>query len=201
LDWGNTAGILRHQLVVNYLYALPFGRGRRFLANSNSAVNALVGGWQASGITTYLGGGPSSVSFSVPSNYVGWIGGRADRIAGVPLYKKGSGHNIVAGVPWFNPAAFGPPSPWTWGNSAKGLIWGPGSWNWDISASKEIPIHDTVHMIVRADFLDAFNHMNLSGINTTVSSTTYGGSAIPLAGYLTSGSGNRYIQVSARISF
>ena len=37
---------------------LPFGRGRRFGADANGLVDALIGGWQFSGIYTYQSGFP-----------------------------------------------------------------------------------------------------------------------------------------------
>ena len=38
--------------VGNYMYELPFGKGHRFLASAGRALDALVGGWQTSGIIT-----------------------------------------------------------------------------------------------------------------------------------------------------
>ena len=116
-DYGNTSDVLRHVLVVNYVYELPVGHGRQFLSSSPAWVNDIAGGWSLSGITTYETGIPFSVAFSVPSTEVGWLSGRADRVAGANPYAKGTGHNIEAGVPWYNTAAFAPPQPWTWGNS------------------------------------------------------------------------------------
>ena len=46
--------------VVSYLYDLPFGRGKRFLGNSNRLVNALVGGYRIGGIDRYVSGQPIS---------------------------------------------------------------------------------------------------------------------------------------------
>ncbi|HLJ15716.1 MAG TPA: hypothetical protein VKV15_14550 [Bryobacteraceae bacterium] len=46
---------------------------------------------------------------------------------------------MINGVQWFNPAAFGPPLPWTWGDTGRNILWGPGMWDWDISALKHVP--------------------------------------------------------------
>ena len=80
-DYGNTDSIPRHSLSVNYLYELPFGRGRTFDI-SNPFLDAVAGGWSLSGITIYRTGAPFSVNFAVPSSIVGWWGGRADAVAG-----------------------------------------------------------------------------------------------------------------------
>src|SRR5262249_22634719 len=42
-------------------YELPFGKGRRFLADGNHFVNGLVSGWTVSGIVAYNSGQPFSV--------------------------------------------------------------------------------------------------------------------------------------------
>jgi hypothetical protein len=41
---------VRHQFNFNYVVDLPFGSGRRFGGNSKGIVNAILGGWQTSGI-------------------------------------------------------------------------------------------------------------------------------------------------------
>jgi len=46
-------------MTVNGIYELPFGKGRRYGANTNGLVNGLIGGWQFSGIYTYQSGFPT----------------------------------------------------------------------------------------------------------------------------------------------
>jgi hypothetical protein len=48
LDYGNNVYTRRHVLVFNYIYALPFGKGKAWLRNAGKVENALVGGWQVS---------------------------------------------------------------------------------------------------------------------------------------------------------
>ncbi len=50
-----------HLLTLNYLYQLPFGRGQAYLGGGNGLVNALIGGWQLSGILHATSGLPFSV--------------------------------------------------------------------------------------------------------------------------------------------
>ena len=201
LDYGNSVGVRRHSFVFHYVYELPFGRGRQLLSHGGKALDAVVGGWQVSGISNYVTGAPFSVSFAVPSNIVGWWGGRADAVAGSNLYAKGSGHNVLAGVPWFNTAAFAPPQPWQWGNSSRNMLFGPGSWNWDISAAKSVRIRERAAVQLRADFLDAFNHFNLGGPSAQIADTRDGGTPIATSGKIFGGSGSRVVQVGARVTF
>src|SRR6202008_2121239 len=38
--------------VTSLVYELPFGHGRTYLANTNGFTNAVIGGWQISGVNT-----------------------------------------------------------------------------------------------------------------------------------------------------
>ena len=52
----------RHIVTVDTVLQLPVGRGRRFLGNSNHLIDAVVGGWQLSGIFRTTSGLPFSVT-------------------------------------------------------------------------------------------------------------------------------------------
>src|SRR5258708_17354642 len=53
----------RHQINSNWVYDLPFGRGRRFGHDWNRAANTLLGGWQIAGIYRWTSGFP----FTIPA--------------------------------------------------------------------------------------------------------------------------------------
>lgn len=204
LDYGNTVGLHRHWLVFNYVYELPVGKGRKFLGHASRPVDAVLGGWQVSGITTYGTGTPFSVAFSqTGTGIVGWWTSRADVVAGAPLYagQQGGSHNIISGVQWFNPEAFTPPAKWQWGNAARDMMWGPGLWNWDMTAGKTFKPTERLSLQLRADFLDAFNHFNLSNPNATIADPRDHGTAVPLAGKITGGFGSRIVQLGLRLMF
>lgn len=203
-DWGNSDGVRRHWAVFNYDYHLPFGRGGIWLRNANALTNAFAGGWQVSGITSYGTGVPLiNVTFSqTGTGIVGWSGGRPDRVPGASLYAgRQSGHDITDGVRWFNAGAFAPPAPWTYGDSGRNILFGPGYWDWDMSAMKAIPVRETVRLQFRADFLDAFNHMNLSNPGVSLGDTRDHGTANANFGVITGGNGNRTIQLALRLMF
>ncbi len=52
---------LRHQVNANFLYDLPFGKGKRLL-NSSGWLDQIVGGWQLSSLLRFRTGLPSSIS-------------------------------------------------------------------------------------------------------------------------------------------
>jgi hypothetical protein len=213
LDYGNSGSIRRHVLTFNYVYELPFGRGKHFLGGVNKWADGVIGGWQVSGITSYMTGTPFSVGFSIPTAYSSswWAPlsatNRANAVAGSTLYNKGTGHDIISGIPWFNTAAFSAPQPWNWGNSARDMLWGPGLWNWDVSVAKTFHIREKLGFQLRGDFMNAFNHMNLGNPSSTIADTRDGGTPIATSGMIygnqtiTGGSSYRTVQVGAKLTF
>jgi hypothetical protein len=50
-----------HQINANWIVELPFGKGKRFAGNLGGATDALIGGWQFSGLTRWTSGFPFTV--------------------------------------------------------------------------------------------------------------------------------------------
>ena len=203
-DYGNSDSVPRQRLAFNYVYELPFGAKRRWL-NRKGVTDAVLGGWELAGITTYVTGAPFSLSFNVPSNIVGWWGGRPDAVSATGLYdsKNGGSHDVVSGVPWFNPAAFAPPQKWAYGNAPRNNVYGPGSQNWDISLMKMFFFkgEDGLRLQLRTDWFDAFNHFNLGGPGSTIGDTRDGGLPVATSGKIFGGSGSRVVQLAIRLIF
>lgn len=63
-------GDVPHAVVFNYIFELPFGRGRRFL-NQGGIVNALFGGFQLNAIHRYQSGVPFRVSQNDTGGFLG----------------------------------------------------------------------------------------------------------------------------------
>ena len=73
-----------HQLNANWIFALPFGRGRMIGTDSGRALDALIGGWQLSGLFRWTSGFPVTVDngFSnFPTNFE--MEGNADKVGPV----------------------------------------------------------------------------------------------------------------------
>jgi hypothetical protein len=81
------------------------------------------------------------------------------------------------------------------------MLWGPGLWNYDMSLQKYFSITESKRLQLRGDFLDAFNHMNLGNPSATIADVADGGTAQPLAGRITGGSGSRIIQLGLKFMF
>ena len=52
---------LTHQLNLNWIAELPFGKGRAFAGNDSGLLDAFIGGWQLSGLARWTSGFPFSV--------------------------------------------------------------------------------------------------------------------------------------------
>ena len=58
LDWSLSQINLNHSFTSSVIYDLPFGKGRMFGGNWNSATDAFLGGWQATLIERISSGFP-----------------------------------------------------------------------------------------------------------------------------------------------
>ena len=50
-----------HQINANWIAELPFGKGRHFVSNAGTLLDAFVGGWQLSGLARWTSGFPFTV--------------------------------------------------------------------------------------------------------------------------------------------
>ncbi len=61
LDKSRSSSDARHIINSNFIYELPFGRGRRFANFDSGVLDAVLGGWQVNGIFTYSSGQPVTI--------------------------------------------------------------------------------------------------------------------------------------------
>ncbi len=103
-----------HVAVFNYLYELPFGKGKPLLSHSELA-NKFVGGWQVSGIHRYQAGLPTFVFDSEGAytdqflNLVGYYSSIRPNLTGQPILTGNSPSGTIFQL--INPAAFSVPQP------------------------------------------------------------------------------------------
>lgn len=62
LDRNRAAFDVQHSFSANFIYPLPFGKGKTLLGNANSIVDKLVGGWSVQGFSAWSSGSPFTVS-------------------------------------------------------------------------------------------------------------------------------------------
>ena len=188
-SYGPIGGVTPQVFTVNYAYELPFGHGRAFLSSANSLVDKFIGGWQFSGITSAQTGQPFSVTYA--TSVTGGVGGRADRVPGVPLYPS-----TRSKTQWFNPAAFAiPSSAFTYGNSSYNLLRGPHYQDWDMSLVKNTTFAEKYRIQLRAEAFNVFNHPNFGTPNASLSSPASVGTITATTGF------NRTVQFGFKFNF
>jgi trimeric autotransporter adhesin len=161
----------RHYFVADYLWELPFGHDRRWLA-ANTPWRAIFGDWQWSGDWTIASGLPFTPR--VPGNFAdvsrGTYGAvRADVVPGVPVTV--SDPSIGE---WFNTAAFVAAPAGQYGDARRNSIEGPGELLFDMGLTKVIPLKESRNLELRASASNVFNHPQFATIDTAVNSPTFG---------------------------
>jgi trimeric autotransporter adhesin len=154
----------------DYLWELPFGKGRRWLSSSGFAQDVL-GGWQWSGDWTIASGLPFTprVIGSFGNVNSGVNGTLRGDVTGQPV----TIHNPSLDL-WFNTSAFVIPPPGQYGNARRNSIIGPGEVLFDMAATKVIPLRENRMFELRLSSNNVFNHPIYSSIDTVLNSPTYG---------------------------
>ena len=155
--------------------------------NPRGLLRLALGGWQTNGIVTIQTGLPFNVGLAVSTT--NGTGSRPDRIGDGSL--PASERTLQR---WYNPAAFTTPAIYTYGNSARNPLFGPGRVNFDNSLFKDFVIKDEIKFQFRAEAFNIFNHPQFGQPNGTIGT--------PSAGLISSTVGNpRQIQLALRFQF
>jgi hypothetical protein len=171
---GDWLDIPRHRIAGYVLYELPFGKGRPLLANPHPLVGAIAGGWELSVVYQRHSG-----QFLTPL----WTGpdptGTAFTSSGTPaqvtirpnlLHDPNLPASERTPSRWFDPTAFGPPPPGSFGTAAKGVIKGPGSEVWDVGFAKHFDLGGRLRLRWELTATNFLNHPNWSNPATNISS-------------------------------
>ena len=178
-------------------YDLPFGHGRKFGANSNRFVNAVLGGWNLSTIFTYYSGLPFYPTLdSYPGQPYTGPNNVPDKGSGSPYASnRNRAHWIVGGFG----GPFVQPAPNTFGNYPINKLYGPQFVNVDASIMKQFSITERIKFTLRMDATDAFNHTNLDLPNADVQSANAG--QITNIAFSNNGGAMRRVQYSGVFSW
>jgi hypothetical protein len=200
---GRSGFDIRHNLVGNFVYDLPFGRGSWF------------GGWQLSGIASLHSNVPFTpmLSFDNADLQSVTISERPN-LAGNPysgFCPNGSRVNTPAC--WFNPSAFVLPPPGQFGTAGRNSLRGPGFAQLDLAVRKAFHLARETQIVFGAEAFNLLNHPNFGVPTNTQSPLTLGGNGDAVfknaAGdfadnpgriFTTVGTG-RQIQLDARFTF
>jgi hypothetical protein len=145
------AGDTPQSLVVNYIYDLPIGRGKAVGSSMNHVADAVVGGWEVSGIATFKSGIPLSVIGNDWNSYGG--DPRPDLVASPNI-----AHRTIH--EWFNTGAFAYAPYGYFGDTPRYFsgLRAPGYQDFDTAILKNWFFPHETHFQFRAELFNTFNH-------------------------------------------
>jgi len=201
------------------IYELPFGRNRRFLSGTRSAVNHIIGGWSVNSIVRAASGAPITITdargtlnragrsgrqtpnTALTSSELQKLVGFAENSRGIYMINpfvvnpttgrasEGFGNTPFAGQVFFNA------NPGTTGTLARGLINGPSNFTIDMSLLKNTQITEGVRLQIRAEAFNLLNNVNFHLAQTQdIGSVNFGRSTSTAVAA-------RVVQFGARLEF
>ncbi len=181
LEKGRSGFDVRQRLTMTFLYDLPVHFQMRW-------AEAVLGGWQMSGILTLQSGFPltATVGGDIPNAGTGTT--RPDLVAAPNL--DPSQRNIDR---WFNTAAFRAPAPFTFGSAGRNILDGPGQRAFDFSMMKFFAITERHKLQFRGEFFNFPNHANFGLPNASFGNAAFG--------TIRSASGGREVQLALKYTF
>lgn len=184
---------VRHRLSASYSYALPFGRGKQFLAD-DGFLSTILTGWETHGIVTLQSGRPFTVALlseidnsGTGRSILGFGANDRPNVVGNPQASSPST------LQWFNTAAFAFPAPGTFGDAGRNILDGPGFQNVNTALVKNTRFNERVNLQFRAEAFNLFNHPNFNLPDNFLGSPTFG--------RITSARDPRHIQFGLKLLF
>ena len=185
LSYGPVDFNRNHVWVLNTVYELPFGKGKKYMGDSNRAVDYIIGGWQISNTTNWSSGLPWTASISECGAVSDTGPCRPNKASG--SFDVGTSGNIDPinhNLTYFTPVApildpstladgtdvcalaasgvnsgpFALPLCGTVGNIGKNTFHGPSGFYSDMSVVKRFRITEKLNAQFRADAFNVFNH-------------------------------------------
>jgi len=161
----------KHQISADWIAWLPFGKGKKFGRDAGGTLDAVIGGWQVSGLARWTSGFPFSVgngqSWATDWNYSGLATLLSRPATGTFMQPDGS--VSVFATPAAAKSAFGNTYPGQSGS--RNALRGPGYAGWDMSVNKRWKIHGERQGLQFR--WEVFNLPNLKRFNTQSVSNPY----------------------------
>jgi hypothetical protein len=189
-DRGTSGFDIQQRFTHSMNYLLPVGAGRK-VNLAKGLTDTILGGWQVNTILTMQTGLPFTPTLASPVSNAG--ASRPDRLKSGTISNPGPAH-------WFDTsfntpgAAWATPLQYTYGDSGRNPLRGPGRVNLDFSLFKQFAIRERWKLQFRAEFFNLFNTPQFDLPNATIGN--------PAAGVISSIVGTpRQIQFALHLAF
>jgi carboxypeptidase family protein/TonB-dependent receptor-like protein len=164
----------------SFVWSLPFGKGRRWAADASPVMDALIGGWQIAGINSVFAGEPVTFTYTPGATFL--VSGIAQDFRGANNYRpnvtcapyaQGSAQTITN---WFDKSCVTAPTDPSqpFGIARRNTVRGPGFRQFDLAASKQVPVAGTARVELRVEAFNLFNRTNFRAPNGNKSSGAFG---------------------------
>ena len=204
---------IRHRLVFNYFYSLPFGSGQRWW--NSGALSRLSGGWRLGGIMNFRKGTPFSVEskartegYLFAASRPNLLPGRSSSTEGVTAgCEVGEADEVRAGQQlggpdlYFDPCSFSVPLPGAIGNVGRNTFIAPSVFNMDISLQREFLLDAKRRLQFRVDIFNLPNHPNFTSPSPVVFSGRSGNRTSTAGRISKTSTTSRQLQFALRFSF
>jgi hypothetical protein len=160
----------------SFVWALPFGHGKRWGSGWSTAVDVLLGGWQLAGINTLAPGEMVTFTYVPAASFQ--VSGIAQDFRGANNYRPNvtcdpyaaEGQQSITN--WFNAACVSIPTDPSqpFGNAGRNTVRGPNYWALDFAATKQVRLSDSGRIELRLEafnLLDRANFLPPSGVRTS----------------------------------
>jgi hypothetical protein len=172
--WGRASFGRTHRLVFSETWDLPSPR--------SGLERAILGGWMLDAVLTIQSGSALTIADTNSKNVFGISEDRAQLTGACSNSQLVRGGSIESKLnAYFNASCFttapviGADGIGTaFGNSATGIVDGPGQANIDIAFLKRIAVHESSSIQFRAEFFNLFNHPQFANPDANFTSPTFG---------------------------
>jgi len=169
-DYGISSLHRTHVFTLDYVYQLPFGKGRRFGSSMGAIGEGILGGWELTGILSARSGAPFGVGIG---RDIANIGARSisqrPNVVGDPYAGAQRAPDL-----WITKAAFAEPSAFTFGNLGRNTLVGPGFFQMDFGGYKNFMIKEYLKLQFRAEVFNITNRANFGNPNANFDSSSFG---------------------------
>jgi len=197
-----------HQLNANWIVDLPFGRGRPIAALVNRGVDAVIGGWQLSGLFRWTSGFPYTI-YNNPADYPTdwyWEGAAMPTVSRLNsgAYRQANGNVNLFPDPATAESSFNPALPGQVG--VRNFVRGDGYFGIDLGLSKrwKMPWNDSHGLALRWEVFNVTNstRFDFNDQNSSSASESNNSIAVPNFGNYTHLMTNpRVMQFALRYEF
>jgi hypothetical protein len=179
-EYGTGAYDQPYNSTTSFVWALPFGRGRRWGANLPRALHVLADGWQLAGIHTLTAAEPVTFIWQPGSPFQ--VSGIQQDFRGANNYRPSvicdpyapAGQQSITN--WFNKACVVNPTDPSqpFGNAGRNMVRGPNFWQVDLAAIKQVQLSGTTRVELRLEAFNLFDRVNFAPPNSNRSSGGFG---------------------------